>query len=281
VAMILSVSDVTWIRNGRTILDNVSFEVHESEHWGLVGLNGSGKTSLLQIITGYQWPTRGQVSVLGHPYGRVDIREVRRNIGWVSYALLHRVEQDAGSDAALDVIASGAFSSIGLWERPTPEQWEQARALAREFGVDHLADSPFQLLSQGEKQRVLIARALMAKPLLLILDEPCTALDVRAREELLTSLNAMTKGPDAPALLYVTHHIEEMIPAITHVLAIDAGRVAACGEKKAVLTDDVLSRIFHVPVHTVWQGDRAFLTVLPSNGVEAEGRVIPAPSASR
>ncbi|WP_367305714.1 ABC transporter ATP-binding protein [Alicyclobacillus acidocaldarius] len=278
---ILSVSNVTWIRNGRTILDNVSFDVREGEHWGLVGLNGSGKTSLLQIITGYQWPTRGQVSVLGHPYGRVDIREVRRNIGWVSYALLQRVEQDVGSDAALDVIASGAFSSIGLWEKPAPEQWEQARALARQFGVEHLVDSPFHSLSQGEKQRVLIARALMAKPPLLILDEPCTALDVRAREELLTALNTMAKGPDAPALLYVTHHIEEMIPAITHVLALDAGRVAARGDKKAVLTDDVLSRTFHVPVHTVWQGDRAFLTVLPPDGVEAEERVIPSPSARR
>ncbi|AEJ42822.1 ABC transporter ATP-binding protein [Alicyclobacillus acidocaldarius] len=275
---ILSVSNVTWIRNGRTILDDVSFEIREGEHWGLVGLNGSGKTSLLQIITGYQWPTRGRVSVLGRPYGRVDIREVRRNIGWVSYALLQRVEQDAGTDTALNVIASGAFSSIGLWERPTQAHWERARALARQFGIEHLANSSFHSLSQGEKQRVLISRALMAKPSLLILDEPCTALDVRAREELLTSLNAMAKAPDAPALLYVTHHIDEMIPAITHVLALDAGRVAACGDKKAVLTDDVLSRIFHVPVHTVWQGHRAFLTVL-SPGAEAAERVIPAPSA--
>lgn len=274
---ILSVSNVTWIRNGRTILDDVSFEVREGEHWGLIGLNGSGKTSLLQIITGYQWPTRGQVTVLGNRYGRVDLREVRRNIGWVSYALLQRVEQDAGSDAALDVIVSGAFSSIGLWEKPNSDHWDRARGLARDLGVGHVADSPFQSLSQGEKQRVLIARALMANPSLLILDEPCTALDVRAREELLTALDAMVTAPDAPALLYVTHHIEEMIPAITHVLALDAGRVAACGEKKAVLTDDVLSRTFHVPVHTVWQGERAFLTVL-STGVTPEAPRAHAPS---
>ncbi|MDI9258648.1 ABC transporter ATP-binding protein [Alicyclobacillus sendaiensis] len=278
---VLSVSNVTWIRNERKILDDVSFEIREGEHWGLIGLNGSGKTSLLQIIAGYQWPTRGQVSVLGYAYGRVDIREVRRQIGWVSYALLRRVEQDAEGDKALDVIVSGAFSSIGLWEKPRPEQWERAHALARQLGIEHLVDSPFHALSQGEKQRVLIARALMPKPSLLILDEPCTALDVRAREQLLTALDTMAMSPDAPALLYVTHHIEEMIPAITHVLALDDGRVVACGDKKAVLTDDVLSRTFHVPVRTVWQGNRAFLTVVSPGGEKAEAAVIPGPSARR
>ncbi|MBF8377704.1 ABC transporter ATP-binding protein [Alicyclobacillus mali] len=278
---ILSVSDVTWIRNERTILDHVSFEVLEGQHWGLIGLNGSGKTSLLQIITGYQWPTRGQVQVLGQTYGRVDLREVRKRIGWVSYALLQRLERDAASDRVLEVIVSGAFSSFGLWEQPTPEQWERARELAGDLGVTHVLDSPFQSLSQGEKQRVLIARALMARPSLLILDEPCTALDVRAREDLLMSLNAMiTAATDAPALLYVTHHIEEMIPAITHVLALDAGRVAACGEKKSVLTDEVLSRTFHVPVRTVWQGYRAFLTVVSSDA-DLNPTVISAPNAPR
>ncbi|SIS80900.1 ABC transporter ATP-binding protein [Alicyclobacillus vulcanalis] len=277
---ILSVSDVTWIRNQQTILDGVSFEVQEGQHWALIGLNGSGKTSLLQMITAYQWPTRGQVCVLGQRYGRVDVREVRKRIGWVSYALLQRVERDAGSDPVIDVIASGTFSSIGLWERLEPEHWERAHALAEKLGLRHLGSRPFHTLSQGEKQRVLIARALMSEPALLILDEPCTALDVRAREDVLNSLDAMAKGPDAPALLYVTHHIEEILPAITHVLALEGGRVAACGEKRTVLTDDVLSRVFHVPVRTVWQGDRVFLTVL-TPGETAEPSVSAAPSAPR
>ncbi|GMA58383.1 iron complex transport system ATP-binding protein [Alicyclobacillus sacchari] len=257
---ILHVSDVTWVRGNRTILDRVNWRVRADEHWALLGLNGSGKTSLLQMISGYQWPTRGSVTVLGMRYGNVDVREVRKQIGWVSSAIASRFEADANLDKAYEVVISGKYGSIGLWQTPTDEDKRNALDALAQVSLSHLADAPFHTLSQGERQRLLIARAFMAKPKLLILDEPCTGLDIRARELLLSSLERAQRT-GGPTIIYVTHHVEEILPFISHALVIDEGRVAASGEKQAVLTDDVLRNAFHVDVRTTWENQRVWLTV--------------------
>ncbi len=262
---IIRMRNVTWIRGEKTILNEIDWTVRPGEHWALLGLNGSGKTSLLQIINGYQWPTRGEIAVLGKTFGRVDLRDLRKQIGWVSTSMSNRFQADAPAEKALDVVISGKYASIGLWEAVDHRDREQAMDMLRRFSAEHLADSPFQTLSQGERQRVLIARAFMAQPSLLILDEPCTGLDVRAREGLLNSLSqaqeANANGGDSISIVYVTHHVEEILPFISHVLILDEGHIVAQGPKREVLTDAVLSSAFHVPVKTSWQSDRLWLSV--------------------
>ncbi|GLG01652.1 putative ABC transporter ATP-binding protein YlmA [Alicyclobacillus hesperidum subsp. aegles] len=258
---ILHLSDITWVRGNRTILEHVNWRIRANEHWALLGLNGSGKTSLLQIISGYQWPTQGSVTVLGMRYGSVDVREVRKHIGWVSSAIASRFEADASLDKAYEVVISGKYGSIGLWQPPTDEDRQDALHALEQVSLLHLADAPFNTLSQGERQRLFIARAFMAKPKLLVLDEPCTGLDIRARELLLSSLERTQKNGDGPTIIYVTHHVEEILPFISHALVMDEGRVAASGAKQAVLTDDVLRNAFHVDVRTTWENQRVWLTV--------------------
>lgn len=236
--------DVGLDRGPRVILDGVSWCVRAGEHWAIVGANGSGKTSLLQVATGYLWPTRGSVSILGQPFGQVDLRALRRSIGWVSSSLgpLLRTNQPA-----LSIVLSGAFASTGLFDRPTSQQVLQAEQLLTQVGCTHLARSAFATLSLGEQQRVLIARALMAQPKLLILDEACAGLDLPGRECLLEVVDRLGRN-GGPAMVLVTHHIEEISPVFTHVLALRGGRVLAAGMKHDVLTPAILSDTFALPI---------------------------------
>lgn len=262
---IIRLHEVSWIRGERTILNEINWTIQDGEHWALLGLNGSGKTSLLQIINGYQWPTRGEVTVRGKKFGKVDLREVRKEIGWVSTAMGNRFQADAPSEKAVDVVTSGKYASIGLWESVTEEDRQRAREILQRFSALHLADAPFQTLSQGERQRVLIARAFMAQPPLLILDEPCTGLDVRARENLLSSLSKAQRETslesESLSIIYVTHHVEEILPFISHVLILDEGNIVAQGPKAEVLTDSTLSDAFHISVKTRWESERVWLSV--------------------
>lgn len=257
---IISVEGVIFQRKGRKILDGIDWNVFRGEHWVIVGLNGSGKTSLLKILTGYQWATKGSVHVLGNRFGKTNLPELRKTIGWVSSSLDEQLVSRA-HDSALEVVLSGKYASIGLYEKVTNEEIEQAEDLLSQLNMDGFADTLFVNLSQGEKRRVAIARALMTKPELLILDEPCNGLDVYAKEKLLSTIQSMAVKKDGPTLLYVTHQLEEVVPAISHSLLLREGRKVAAGEKKQVLTAELLEETFSIPVSINWKDERPWLQI--------------------
>ncbi len=241
----IALADVDFLRNGRAILRKVSWRVGCGEHWAVIGANGSGKTTLLQIAVGYLWPNSGSVSALDASFGQVDLRQLRRHIGWVSASLQAMIRKE---QPALQIVLSGLYASAGLFDRPAATQVRRARKLMTDLGCAAQADTPFGVLSLGEQQRVLIARALMPKPELLILDEACAGLDLPSREALLERVDSLARQNGQANLILVTHHIEEIPPAFTHVLVLRAGEVLAQGPKADVLTGPVLSAAFGLPV---------------------------------
>lgn len=170
---IIEMNNVSWYRDNKTILNQVNWQVSKNEHWAVLGLNGSGKTTILNMINGYIWPSQGQMAVLGHPFGTVDLRDLRKMIGWVSSSLQEKLY---ASDKTQHVVISGKHASIGLYEKPSLEDFEQAKEHMKRLNCLHLYDRTYQSCSQGEKQKLLIARALMASPKLLILDEATNGL---------------------------------------------------------------------------------------------------------
>ncbi|WP_026582319.1 ABC transporter ATP-binding protein [Bacillus sp. J33] len=257
---VISLNNISWKRNGKKILDKVSWEVQKGEHWALLGLNGSGKTTILNLITGYQWPNEGQVTVLGNLFGKTNIPELRRSIGWVSTSLDDKF-QFRPADTTLEIVLSGKFASIGLYEDITQNDLDQAKALMKQLGISHVENQTLTSLSQGEKRKAMIARALMSSPRLLILDEPCNGLDIFSKEELLSSIEKLMAQPGGPTILYVTHHIEEIVPSISHVMLLNSGKVVAQGEKKAILTEQRLEETFRVPLSLVWEDGRPWIRV--------------------
>src|SRR5690625_3713853 len=187
---VIEIENVHWHRGEDWILNNIDWSVRSGEHWALLGLNGSGKTTLLNMITGYIWPTEGRVSVLGHRFGTVDLRELRKRIGWVSSSFQERIHP---RENALEVVLSGLCASIGLYEEPDAASVEKALELMASLGCRHTAHRAYTTCSHGEKQKLLIARALMAEPDLLILDKPCTGLDFVARESLLNDIAELAR----------------------------------------------------------------------------------------
>lgn len=242
----IELQNVTVSREGQALLQEISWSVPEGQHCVVLGANGSGKTLLLQVVTGYLPPSSGSVTVLGFQHGHCDVRNLRRVIGWVSSSLQDRLH---GHDSALDVVTSGKFASIGLWEEPTTQDYAQARECLDFVGCEALSARRYRVLSQGEKQRVLIARALMAQPRLLILDEPCGGLDPAAREHVLRFIEKIGQQPDGPTLIYVTHHIEEIMPVFTHAQLMKAGRTLAQGPCEQVITAELLHRTFEMPLN--------------------------------
>jgi len=255
---VIEIVDVSWKREHKEILSGVNWRVDQGQHWAILGLNGSGKTTLLNILNGYIWPTKGTVSVLGERYGNVDLRELRKKIGWVSSSLQEKLYV---RDLTQDVVISGKFASIGLYDTPTDEDRERAIELMKQLGCEHLIGRPYNTCSQGEKQKTLIARALMASPELLILDEASNGLDFLSRENLLSSINQLAEQPNAPTMLYVTHHIEEILPVFSHTLFIRRGEVMMQGKTSDLLHSNPLSDFFETPVHVDWHQDRAWLSV--------------------
>ncbi|NUU60726.1 ABC transporter ATP-binding protein [Paenibacillus agri] len=259
---VIEVNNVSWYRENKTILEQIDWTVTKGEHWAILGLNGSGKTTLLNVINGYIWPTKGQVSVLGHRFGDVDLRELRKSIGWVSSSLQERLH---ANDKTQNVVISGKHASIGLYTEPSEEDYEQARKLMERLSCIHLLDRAYQSCSQGEKQKILIARALMASPRLLILDEATNGLDFLSREALLTSISELAQEPDAPTLLFVTHHIEEILPVFNQTLLIRRGEVYSKGQSQEVLTSANLTDFFETPIQVSWQNQRAWLSIPEKN----------------
>lgn len=263
--MIINMKHVTWRREGLTLLKDVNWQVSPGEHWALLGLNGSGKTTLLNMVNGYFWPSEGSVSVLGYPFGEVDLRELRKTIGWVSTSLQEKLH---ASDRTQNIVISGKYATIGLYDAISDEDLEFARSLMVKLGCAHLWGREFRTCSQGEKQKLLIARALMAKPRILILDEPCTGLDLFSRERLLASIKDLAESADAPTLIYVTHHTEEILPVFSHALLLRGGEVAYSGRTEDVLTTDRLSDFFEAPVELDKHNDRVYVRVADYSEME-------------
>ncbi|MEV5028605.1 ABC transporter ATP-binding protein [Paenibacillus sp. LPE1-1-1.1] len=256
--MIIDIQNVSWERSDKQILRHIHWQVKGGEHWCLLGLNGSGKTTLLNMINGYIWPTEGKMSVLGNTFGEFDLRELRKMIGWVSTSLQQKLYR---TETAIKIVLSGKFATIGLYDQTDKEDHVRAEELMKTLGCTALMYRTYDTLSQGERQRVLIARALMAMPKLLILDEPCTGLDVFAREQLLQMIAAVARGKDAPTIIYVTHHVEEILPCFTKTLLIKEGQVFAADDTSEVLTSELMSDFFSVPVEIERREGRNWLTL--------------------
>ncbi len=254
------------------ILDAIDWRVDAGQHWVILGANGSGKTSLLSVLTGYLAPTAGTVSVLGETYGRADWRELRTRIGLVSSSI-HQLMPS--HESALNAVLSGRRAMIGMWGEADEADSSRAAEILREVEAGYLSERPWRFLSQGERQRVLIGRALMADPRLLVLDEPCAGLDPVAREHFLAFIERLLGRPGAPTLVLVTHHVEEIVTGFSHVLVLRAGKVLAAGLRESVMTSATLSRTFKAPLRLSANGGRYSLAVgaEPSNVAE-RGKVI-------
>ena len=238
---ILEISRLEVSRGETRILREVDWRVERGEHWAILGLNGSGKTSLLKALTGYLSPSAGSLALLGKQYGDTDWRELRLHVGIVTSALQASIP---GAEVALETVISGHYAQLDLWVRPTRRDRTEARRWLRFVGASGLEKREWLFLSQGERQRVLIARALMANPRLLILDEPCAGLDPVAREEFLRFVETLARRRGGPSLVLVTHHVEEITPSFTHALVLRGGRVFASGPKRTVLTSRKLGGAF-------------------------------------
>jgi iron complex transport system ATP-binding protein len=230
----------------RPILEDVRFRIERGEHWALVGANGSGKSTLLAIVSGDLWPSIGVARVLGEEYGKVDKRELRRRIGVVSSALFGNLPD---SDTGVEIAASGIRGTIGRLGPLDEEARRRGEKALAKVSASSTTRKPYGVLSQGERQRVMIARALVNEPDLLILDEPCNGLDPVARERFLDDLGALAADPDGPTQIHVTHHLEEVPPFITHALVLAEGRVQSSGIADEVLTPECLSAAFRAPCH--------------------------------
>jgi iron complex transport system ATP-binding protein len=236
---------VDLVRDDRLLLDQVSVTIRAGEHWALLGPNGAGKSTLLQIMATYSYPTRGQVEVLGHRLGRVDVFSLRPWIGHVSPH--HRVDPHR---TVREVVLTGVTGTIQLVQRRKTSAAELARAalMTELMGLGGRNDTPWRVLSQGERGRALIARALMAQPRLLLLDEPAAGLDVAGREQLLTSLDDLRERQPDLASVLVTHHLEELPVSTTHALLLRDGRMVAAGTADDALTTDLATACFGHPV---------------------------------
>ncbi|HTV43029.1 MAG TPA: ABC transporter ATP-binding protein [Candidatus Sulfotelmatobacter sp.] len=261
---VLEISNLKIQRGGVTILDDVSWRVEREQHWAILGANGSGKTSLLSALTGYLMPTAGGIHLLGKQYGKADWRELRKEIGIVSSSVRQMM---ADEEPAIETVVSGKFAMIDFWGRLSRADKNRGLKILRQIECPHLANREWRVLSQGERQRVLIGRALMARPRVLILDEPCAGLDPAAREHFLQFLQRLGTSRNAPALVLVTHHVEEIMPAFSRALVLKEGKVLAAGEKMETLTTKILSEAFGAKLTVRFKSGRFGMNVLAKKGV--------------
>jgi iron complex transport system ATP-binding protein len=245
-ARVLQFSDVSVVRDGITILDSVSWTVDDSERWVILGPNGAGKTTLLQLAAAQIHATSGAVHVLDDTMGRADVFELRPRIGFASTALARRVPRD---ERVIDVVLTAAYSVTGRWNETYEEvDLRRAQRVLSEWKLTALENRRFGDLSDGEQKRVQIARSVMTDPELLLLDEPAASLDLGAREELLQLLGGFASAPSSPAIVMVTHHVEEIPAGFTHALLLARGTIQAAGVLDEVITAESLSAAFDLPL---------------------------------
>ncbi len=244
----LHVSNLTIRRDETYILRDVSWKVEPGEQWVILGPNGSGKTSLLNALTGILPATSGNIEVFGKTFGKTDWKELRKVIGIVNHTLAGWINDN---EAAIEIAIGGIHNQVNYWGDISREDYDEAMALLEKYGLVYAAERMWQLLSQGERQRVLICRALLSRYHLLILDEPCAGLDPVARYSFLSFVDELLESDEAPSLILVTHHVEEITPGFTHVLLLKDGQVCAAGPKDEVLTSEHLSEAFsaHLALH--------------------------------
>jgi len=248
-AAVVELAGVSIVRNGSTLINNISWEIDESDRWVVIGPNGAGKTTLLQVISAQIHPSSGVAGLLGEVLGTVDVFELRPRIGLTSAALAERIPR---GERVHDVVVSASYAVVGRWREQYDElDHERASELLAQLGIDRLANRTFGTLSEGERKRVQIARALMTDPELLLLDEPAAGLDLAGRESLVTTLGKLAQDQYAPATVLVTHHVEEIPNGITHAMLLKAGEIMAAGPLRDTLTADNLTKTFEVDLSLV------------------------------
>jgi len=251
---VLAFAGVSVVRGGNTLLDDITWEVEEGERWVVLGPNGAGKTTLLQLAAARIHPTRGVAGILGEVMGAVDVFELRPRIGLSSAAIAERFPAD---ELVGNVVVTASYAIVGRWREEYDDQdYRRAMTLLQALGAAHLADRRFGTLSEGERKRVQIARALMSDPEVMLLDEPAAGLDLGGREDLVARLGLLAEDTEAPALVLVTHHVEEIPPGFTDVLLLRDGRIVAAGPLERTLTAENLSATFGLPLVVERHGDR-------------------------
>ncbi len=254
--MVISLNEVTVTRSGNDLLNRVSWQVELDERWVVLGPNGAGKTTLLNLAGARMHPTKGKAFLLGEKLGRTALAELRPRIGMSSMAVADRIPP---GETVQDVVVTSAWDVVGRFKEKYEAVDEvRARVLLEQLNVVHLADREYGTLSEGERKRVQIARALMADPELLLLDEPAAGLDLGGREALMQRLTELAYDPDSPALVLVVHHVEEIPPGFSHALLLREGTVVAQGLAHETITSENLSKTFGVPLALERTGERYF-----------------------
>lgn len=260
-APLLRLRDIHVQRGETDILQDFNWSINAREQWVLFGPNGAGKTTIHNVLLGYLWPTDGTVEVLGETLGQVDVRDLRRSIGIVSDSIRAMLNDEMTGH---EVLISGARAHLNIFGEPTAEELDRADELTELAACDPLLRKPFGVMSTGEKQRLMIARALMAQPRLLILDEPCAGLDIAGREFVLSTIQSIATAPRSPSLIFTTHHVEEVMPAFTHAMVLKAGRSFASGPIRKTMTSDTLTNLFEVPIELTTTAGRMNAVVSPA-----------------
>jgi iron complex transport system ATP-binding protein len=253
---LLEVKNISHAYNGRLLLSNVNWTIRPGEHWAVLGPNGAGKTTLLKMVCGYVWPNNGG-EILRKGESHADLGVLRKGIGWVTSALVAEIPR---GESVLETVLSGRFAQFGLWMLPGAELSSKDREVAEchlsDLGCSHLASRRFGTLSQGEQQKVLICRALMAEPYLLILDEPCAGLDAGGREEFLVALQVLGEKAERPGLIFVTHHPEEILPIFSKGLILKEGRIKEKGSIKEIFKGGIMHELYGVDLDLVLRKGR-------------------------
>jgi iron complex transport system ATP-binding protein len=243
---LIRLRDVAVVRDGNDLLTGIDWDVSPGERWAVLGPNGSGKTTLLAVAGVRLWPTRGEVTVLGATLGHVDVRTLRPRVALVSGSVVRQLRADLSARA---VVVSGRYGALETWWHTySDEDWARADQLLAEAGMAHIAARAFGVISEGERQQVLLARALISEPELILLDEPAAGLDLGARERLVNRLGSLAIDPSTPPLVLVTHHAEEIPIGITHAVLIRGGRILDQGPLATVFTSEAVSACFGVDV---------------------------------
>ncbi|MGZ3142800.1 ABC transporter ATP-binding protein [Lentzea chajnantorensis] len=254
--LVVHMAGVSVRRGKNTLVGNIDWNVELDERWVVLGPNGAGKTTLLRLSSADLHPTKGKVHLLGERLGKTDVQELKPRIGLCSAALGGRIPPD---ESVVDLVVSAGYAVLGRWREEYGKQdTDRARELLGTLGMAHLADRLYGTLSEGERKRTLIARALMTDPEMLLLDEPAAGLDLGGREDLVAKLSELALDPDAPAMVLVTHHVEEIPPGFTHALLLREGSIVAQGLLEDTLTEENLSKTFGQDLELQKSGDRFF-----------------------